>query len=308
MDSTPDRLVDRFASRHRGLVTREAAVACGLTPRQIEHRLATGRWLLVARALYRMASAPVTWQQRALAACLAGPPLTVASHLTAAALHGLVEPPVMPHVTVPPGTSARLASVHVHRSALDPRERLNVDGIPATSVARTLIDCGGMVGFDRLCNLVDSTFCGGLSHPAVMVAAIDRAQAGRGKKGVAAVRAAIDAWTSWIQPGSPAEMRLLRKISEAGLDPPHRQIEIYDADQRFIGRIDLGWPDRFAGFEYDSDRWHNPRHWERDEARQLAYAAAGWDVRRVGKHDLLPSTTWLDDHLRRLRIRPPRAA
>jgi hypothetical protein len=60
---------------------------------------------------------------------------------------------------------------------------------------------------------------------------------------------------------------------------------------------------RRAGLEYDSDRFHNPRHWARDEARQLCYAAVGWDVRRVGKNDLLPSVTWLDDHLWRLAHR-----
>ena len=94
-------------------------------------------------------------------------------------------------------------------------------------------------------------------------------------------------------------MRLLRRIAEARFEPPERQIEIFDADGGFIGRIDLGWRHRHAGLEYDSDLHHNPRVWARDELRHHRYLAAGWDVRRVRKYDLLPSATRLDDLLAR---------
>jgi Transcriptional regulator, AbiEi antitoxin len=303
MEMTPDALVDRIAAGHYGLISREQARRCGLTPRQIEHRLRIGRWVAVCRGVYRTATAQPTWQQLALAACLAGPPETVTSHLTGAAVHGLGQPPSEPYVIVPPGTSGRRVPGRVHRSALTPLDRLVVAGIPVTSPARTLVDCAGLVGFHRLCDMVDTACCAGLTHPSAVAAAIERAGHGIGRRNVGSLRAALQAWSSAIAPGSPAEMRLLRKVIEAGLDVPARQIEIYDADSEFVGRIDLGWPHRRSGLEYDSDRFHNPRHWARDEARQLRYAAAGWDVRRVGKHDLLPSVTWLDDHLRRLARR-----
>jgi hypothetical protein len=302
MDTTPDALADRFAARHHGLIPREEAQRCGLTPRQIEHRLRTGRWIVVCRGIYRTASAPPTWQQRALADCLAGPPGTVASHLTGAAVHGWSEAPAQPQVTMPPGASGRRAAGRIHRVALAPVDRLVVGGVPVTSPGRTLLDCAAAVGFRRLCDMVDTAFCAGQSHPVAVAAAIERASAGRGPKGVASLRAAIHAWSDGIRPGSPAEMRLLRKILEAGLDVPDRQIEVYDGDGRLIGRIDLGWRRLRAGLEYDGDRFHNPRHWERDENRQLSYAAAGWQVRRVAKHDLMPGVTWLEDHLRCLGL------
>ncbi|MGH9118075.1 MAG: type IV toxin-antitoxin system AbiEi family antitoxin domain-containing protein [Acidimicrobiales bacterium] len=304
MEPTPDQRVDRFAARHHGLVTRAIALTLGLTTRQIDRRLASGRWILVAQGLYRVASAPVTWQQRALAACLSGPPGTVASHLTAGALHDLAEPPGTPHVTLPPRTSGRIRIARVHRSPLSTADVIIVAGIPTTAPARTLLDCAGVLGWHRLCDMVDAAFCSGVSHPVTIPAVIDRAQSGKGRKGVAALRRAVEAWTPGIRPGSPAEMRLLRKIAESGLEPPERQIEILDADDVVVGRIDLGWRDRRAGFEYDSDLHHNPRHWERDESRQLSYAAAGWEVRRVGKLDLLPSVTWVDELVARLVRRP----
>jgi hypothetical protein len=300
MELDADRLVDLFASRHHGLVTREAALRCGLTSGQIHRRLRSGRLIRVAPSVYRVASAPVTWRQTALAACLAAPPGTVVSHLSAAALYELANAPVRPQLTLPPGASARSGTGRVHRSPVTIADRSAVDGLPTTAVTRTLIDCAGIVGFRRLCDMVDTAFVAGLSHQVAIAPAIDRAQDGRGRKGVAALRRAVEAWTPGITPGSPAEMRLLRKITEVGLEPPERQIILYDADGVYIGRVDLGWPQRRRGFEYDSDLHHNPRHWERDESRQLRYAAIGWGVVRVGKPDLLPSVAWLDDHLRAL--------
>jgi hypothetical protein len=303
MRVTPDQRVDQFAAGHHGLVTRAAAMRCGLSRDQIDRRVATGRFVLLAPSVYRVGAAPVTWRQTALAACWAGPAGTVASHLTAGALFDLGRAPATPDVTLPPATSGRIRLARVHWSPVGALDRTTIEGVPTTSAARTLIDCAGVLGFGRLCDLVDTAFCSGLCHPAIIPAAIDRVQAGRGRRGMAALRAAVEAWTPGITPGSPAEMRLLRKITDAGLEPPDRQIKIYDATGAFIGRIDIGWPRLPAGFEYDSDRHHNPRHWERDETRQVRYGQVGWDVRRVGKYDLLPSAVWLDGHLRRLARR-----
>jgi hypothetical protein len=297
---TPDQRVDRLAAGQHGLVTRAQTARCGLSHGQIHRRLASGRLVAVAPGVYRSAGAPVTWRQAALAACLAGPPGTLASHLTAAALSDMARAPDTPHVTVPPRSSGRLRLARVHRSPISARDRMVIDGIPVTSPARTLLDCAAVVAFSRLCDLVDTAFCSGVCHPVAIPAMVERAQTRPGRKGVAALRAAIDAWTPGVAPGSPAEMRLLRKILEAGLDEPQRQIEIFDAGGELIGRIDLGWRRLRAGFEYDSDRHHNPRHWARDEARQVAYEMTGWNVRRIGKLDLLPSAGWLDDHLRLL--------
>jgi hypothetical protein len=303
MAFTPDHRVDRYAAGHHGLVTRAVALSCGLTPRQIQHRVDTGRWVPVCRGLYRVASVSVSWKQRALAACLAGPPMTVVSHLTAAAVHGLAEPPAVTHVTVPVAASGHRIEGRVHRSTLGALDRMAVDGIPVTSAARTLLDCAAVLSLRRLCELVDTAFCSGVCHPLVVPEVIGRAGTGKGRTGVSSLRLAIEAWTPGMAAGSPAEMRLLRRITVAGLGTPERQIEIYDDGGAFIGRIDAGWRHLRAGFEYDSLVHHNPRPWQRDETRQLRYAAIGWDVRRVDKHDLLPGVSWLDDHLRRLALR-----
>jgi hypothetical protein len=282
MSLTPDQRCDHLAGRQHGLLTRQQALGCGLTERQIDWRLRCGRWIPVIPGVYRVARSPSSWQQRALAACLAGPLGTVCSHGTAAALHGLGMPAQTPQIIVRRTASPRIPFAKVRWADLGPRDRLVVDGIPCTGVARTLLDCAGVLHDVRLSALVDTAFCAGKSHPTDVVRAIERAQAGRGKKGVARLRVAIEAWTPGIAPGSPAEMRLLRQIRSWGFDEPEFQLELRTAD---------GEP-------------HNPRCWARDEARHPRYTALGWDVHRVDKHDLVPGAARPRELLNAYLVRP----
>jgi hypothetical protein len=242
MRVTPDQRADRLASGQHGLLLKTQAAHCGLSVRQIEWRIVSGRWSAVAAGVYRLAASPSSWQQVALAACLAGPASTVASHVTAAALHGLTKPPPLPQIIVPRGATPRVPFAAVRWATVGPQDRLVVDGIPCTGVARMLIDCAAVLSEARLNAVVDTAFCAGKSHPTAVVRAIERAQSGRGKKGVARLRAAVEAWTPGIVPGSPAEMRLLRQIGSWGFDEPEAQLELRTADGELVGRIDLGWP------------------------------------------------------------------
>ena len=98
---SPDERVNRKGSRQWGALAGSEARRAGLTQRQIDYRVAKKRWRRPAQDVYVLGGTADTWQQRAMIACLAGPPGTVASHLTAPALYGLLKPPVAPHVTIP---------------------------------------------------------------------------------------------------------------------------------------------------------------------------------------------------------------
>jgi hypothetical protein len=79
-----DVLVGRIAARQLGLITRRQALDAGITPGEIRWRAATGRWNVIRFGVFAVAGAPPSWEQRVLAAVLAGPPGTVASHFSAA--------------------------------------------------------------------------------------------------------------------------------------------------------------------------------------------------------------------------------
>jgi hypothetical protein len=146
---TPDQRADRLAARQRALITHAQARWCGVSPRQIENRRASGRWLDVCRGLYRVAGAPTTWRQKALAPCLIGPRDTVASHLTAAAAANLAAAPSLPHATAQPGRSVLLPVATWHRAPIAKCDRTSIDGLPVTTVPRTIVDCAAILAAGR---------------------------------------------------------------------------------------------------------------------------------------------------------------
>ena len=116
--------------------------ASGFTRPVIRRKLERGAWTEVEPRVYRVAIAgPLEWRARLMALTLSSG--GVASHASAAALYGLVEPPSQHEITVT--RAARSASTAVAHSStsLTSTDIASVDGIPATSPARTLIDLAG---------------------------------------------------------------------------------------------------------------------------------------------------------------------
>jgi hypothetical protein len=292
---SPEVLAARVAEGQWGLIRHDQARKAGLSDDQIDRRCATGRWRRLAAGVFVIAGAPSTWQRDALAACLAGPHGSVASFFTAAALHGVWDPPLLPHITVPRGTSARMRIAKVHRADLDPRDHGRVDCVPCTTPARTLVDAAQLLGREPLAELVDATLCRRLASAEFTLTVAERAQRRPGRRGVPLLREVLNAWSSKIEPGSPAEMRALRLLEQWGFGRVVRQYKVRRSDGTVIGRLDLAFPDFRDGAEYDSVRWHNPRRWAHDEARYAEFKAAGWHIASIDKHDLIPGEhQWRD--------------
>lgn len=301
---TPDQRADRLASRQYGLLSRAQALANGLTRHQIEARVASARWILVAPSVYRIAGAPTGWQQNAMAACLAGPAGTVGSHLTAGALYTWCDPPLLPHVTVGRSASARKRIFVAHRANLSLEDRTLVGGIPATSPARTVIDAATVLTGPLLIDFVDNALCSPITNVSPVLAALDRAAREPGRKGSGELRRLLEDWDPRIMPGSPAELRALRLLRQWGFEPPVQQFVVRGPDGAFVGRLDLAWPRHMVGVEYDSVRFHAQNRWRRDEARYAALRAAGFEVLSMDKADLVPGERRLRDDLERaLRAR-----
>jgi hypothetical protein len=180
----------------------------------------------------------------------------------------------------------------VHRADLDPRDVMRVDRIPCTTPARTIVDAATLLAREPLRELVDDLLCRRLASAPFVLEVAERAAA---RKGMPLLREVLDAWSSTIRPGSPAEMRALRLLERWGFGRAVRQHEVRRADGTLIGKLDLAFPEFQDGAEYDSVRWHNPRRWERDESRYAELRAAGWHVVAIDKHDLLPGEhAWRD--------------
>ncbi|MGH8990583.1 MAG: type IV toxin-antitoxin system AbiEi family antitoxin domain-containing protein [Acidimicrobiia bacterium] len=287
-EPTPDERADEIAAQQHGVISRRQASDVGLTRHQIERRLASGRWRRAARAVFVVAAVPETWMQRVMVICLAGPPGTVASHLTAAALSGLVEPPQVPHVTVVSGATNRLVGAVVHRvrQPIDARDLSIVDGVPSTSVARTLVDCAGVLAYDSLCELIDVALIRRVTTASDLRAAVTRVARAPGRKGVPLIDQALQVWSSGRRPDSPPEIKLQRLMLSWGFPAPVRQHPVFDTGGRFVAKADLAVPGIKLILEYDGQEFHGPRRKDADGARQARLQALGWTVVRVTRNDL----------------------
>jgi hypothetical protein len=238
----------------------------------IRHRIKTGRWARVAAGVYRLAGVPVTWKQRALAACLISGAGAVVSHRSAAVLWGVSGfRPGPLEITVPAGRSGRNALARVHRSEVDGVLR---DKVPVTRPSRTLIDLAGVVSGDLFEEAVDDLLCRRLCR-------LDELHGGG-----PALREVLAAWKGDGVADGVAEMRVVRALLAAGLPSPVRQYEIWVGGV-FIARVDLAYPPFRLAMELDGFRWHaGRRKFRSDRLRRNRMEAVGWRLLEAAPEDI----------------------
>ena len=139
-----DTLVER-ASAHHGYVTTLQAREAGIDPTQLRLLAGRGRLEHVARGVYRVPVLPRSEIDDLAFAVAWARGRAVLSHESALVLHGLsdVNPSVV-HLTAPPDNYPRAQGsgpVRVHRRDLPTADVTMVDGLPVTTVARTIEDC-----------------------------------------------------------------------------------------------------------------------------------------------------------------------
>src|SRR5438105_15953793 len=89
MAMVDDGLVGKWAAANHGLLLLEWLLSIGVTRREVDRRLHDGVWIAVHPGVYRVAGAPITWEQRLHAACLAAGTDAAVSHRAALAWWGL---------------------------------------------------------------------------------------------------------------------------------------------------------------------------------------------------------------------------
>jgi hypothetical protein len=305
---SPDELLSKDAAQQYGAFTGAQARKRGLSLSQIKYRVRTKRWSRMALDVFVLAGTRDTWQRRAMIACLSGPAGTVVSHLTAAALYGLVKPPEEPQVTIPRDASGkRIAGARIRRADLRTADKAVKDRIPCTTAVQTVIDCAEVLDQEALCDVVDSALCRTLMQPSRLIKAAEAAWRSARKArraGLGRLLVALEVWRSGAPPGSPPEAKLQRRLKEWGFPPAQRQVEVYGKDGRFLAKADLGIVEWKVLLEYDSDEHHGPRFWIADDERlDRVEEETGWRMVPVDRFDLRPSNNNLRDRLERLR--PP---
>jgi hypothetical protein len=222
----------------------------GRTRTQLEQALAGGRIRRVRRGVLtgvdetRKVSVAYRLQIRAASIYLGEH--TYFSHFSAAALHGL---PLlarrMKEVTVvrtAGGHGSIHPTLHARAASLEPCDVCEVDGLPVTSLSKTLADLARILPFEEAVMLLDAGLRVGADRPDLL----DRTCAGRGCR--MAERAITFADENAESPG---ESLSRVRMHEAGLVIPELQKVITDPFGQFLGRGDFYWEHTGTVGEFD---------------------------------------------------------
>lgn len=131
----------RIAERQAGYFTARQAAEAGFSWDLLSHSSKAGRFQRVAHGIYRLSQFPPSRFEDLFVAWLKGGPKAVISHESALVVYELSD--VMPsqvHLTVPRTATRRRKGIRQHTSPLRPRDVKRREGLPVTSVPRTISD------------------------------------------------------------------------------------------------------------------------------------------------------------------------
>lgn len=270
------------AARQDGLATRAQLRDAGVTDRQID-LVARGAVLQrLHRGVYHHRAAPYTARTRLRAAVLACGPSAVASHRSAAVLHGFDVRRSVPEVTVVGRGVPRTTGIRLHRTKhLPPADRTSVDGIPVTTAARTALDLGAVLPFEVVEHVLQVAIVERRVDERSLLAVLERSGAS-GRNGTGVLRAVVAQSLPPEKIESMLEHELLGLIRRAGLPEPVLQFELTCTDGRCV-RLDTAWPEVQLAVEGDGHRWHaTTASTTSDRARRRSIQASGWEHHAFG--------------------------
>jgi very-short-patch-repair endonuclease len=286
-----ERRVAALAAKQHGVVSREQLLRAGLSVRTIERRTAAERLHRLHRGVYAIGHAGIGPHGRRLAAVLACGEGALLSHRSAAELWGFARASRSAfEVTAPRGRSRQ--GIVVHECGICGEDRTVEDGIPITTVARTLFDFAEVTDDRTLARAFEESDRLGLLE----IPALERVCArGVGRRALLPIRRLIDVARGPEPTCSPLEDRLLEFCREHDLPLPQTNVIV-------LGReADAFWPD--ARLVVEADSWSFHRHraaFERDRARDAAMLAAGYRVVRLTHRRLETEPATVTAELRRL--------
>jgi hypothetical protein len=163
----------------------------------------------------------------------------------------------------------------VHRvRRLDPDDRTARDGIPVTTVARTLLDLAETLAPTQLQHSFEEAERLGLLDMRAIERLRDRSRGRRGLKPLAALVEAHCGPAPMTR--SELERRFLDLCRDAGLPPPIANATVANME------VDMLWPRERLVVELDGHAYHSTRAaFERDRVRDGALQQAGYRILRL---------------------------
>jgi very-short-patch-repair endonuclease len=281
-------------------VARRQLQELGLGKDAIQHRIASGRLHRLHPGVYAVGHRLIPREGQWMAAVLACGPGAILSHWSAAALW-MIRPNSRERIDVTVAHRSRSSpSIRRHISVVPDDERTVEEGIPVTSVPRTILDLAATEPTDVVENLLREQEYRRLWDRLSLPELLERYP---GKRGIRKVQAALERLEE--EPAgrkrTPLEERFAPFLRQRHLPLPRFNDWITVNGKRY--QVDCHWPDTRQIVELDGWEGHRSRSaFREDRARDRRLRVAGYSVARL---------TWAMRRFRsgtprRGRARPPR--
>ena len=294
-------MIAAIAGRQHGTITTAQLIRAGLGYPAIGKRAANGRLHRRYPGVYAVGQPRLSQQGEWMAAILACGPGACLASLNAAVHERLWRRRVTGIYVLVPTRHRGPKGVQVQRCRrLDARDVTRRDGIPVTTVPRTLVDLSDALTPHQLANVIHEAAFRKLFDEHAVRAAMTRAN---GRHNLHVLSKALElnkAGSAGTR--SELEDRFLALTSKSGLPEPLVNTKIENLE------VDFHWPDLNLIVEVDGPGHTRPRTQHEDHERDQSLRAAGHTILRIPGHeiDLRPETV-----ATRLLSRaplPPRAA
>jgi very-short-patch-repair endonuclease len=261
------------------VVGRRQLLAQGWSKEEIDWRIGSGRLHRLHTGVYAVGHRLIPKEGWWMAAVLASGPEAVLSHHSAAALWGLRGYSERAIEVTVPRKSTSSKQIKRHHSVLPADERTVREGIPATSVPRTIFDLAATESAEVIQNLLREAEHLELRDRLSLPDLIERYP---GRRGIRKVRLALDRLEEEPEgrKRSPLEERFAPFLRRHRLPIPRFNDWIPLNGKNY--QVDCHWPGTGQIVELDGWQGHRTRTAFRDDrARDRRLRVAGYSVTRI---------------------------
>lgn len=271
-----EQALEALATRQHGVISHAQLIGLGFDDQWIERRCWERRLATVHRNVYVLGHRRPAVRAPWWAALLAYGPGAVLSHQSAAALWEVRRKRGGPvHVTASCGRQGlrRRRGIWIHRCKLHRKEVTTRDGIPVTTVARTLFDVAEVAPYEDLKKAAEAADRRNLLQLRELEEVCERR---RGRRALRPVRRLLIELGAPAEGRSPLEIRFAQFLRAHRLPAPAQNVLVLGHE------VDALWPTAKLVVELDSWEHHGDRAaFERDRARDPELMLAGYRTIRI---------------------------
>jgi very-short-patch-repair endonuclease len=277
-----DQRIGWIAGNQYGVISLAQLDAAGLSPSAARRRVAAGRLVRLHRGVFAVGHGAVSADGRRLAAVLACGAGAALSHRSAAAQWRLRRWSGVVEVSVQSQVGRGRDGVKIHRTrSLAPGDVTEVDGIPCTTVARTLLDVAALGDRSALVSAITRAEELRVYDGIAVEAVRGRAQ---GKRGARLLREVLADWSD-DRTRSQFERELLAFLRRHALPEPEVNAWITVEDRTL--QPDFMWRGPRVILETDGYATHGTRKaFGDDRRRDQLLTRNGWTTLRAAYRQL----------------------